>query len=48
MILNYEYFKASLNSKLFEDSYSDLLRKIAENPEVSIYLLTEKIVDFSN
>ena len=33
MILNYEYFKASLNSKLFEDSYSDLLRKIAENPE---------------
>lgn len=33
MILSYEYFKASLNSKLFEDSYSDLLRKIAENPE---------------
>ena len=33
MILNYEYFKASLNSKLFEDNYSDLLRKIAENPE---------------
>ena len=33
MILNYEDFKASLNSKLFEDSYSDLLRKIAENPE---------------
>lgn len=33
MILDYDYFKAQLNSKLFEDSYSDLLRKIAENPE---------------
>ncbi len=33
MILDYEYFKDSLNKKLFEDSYSDLLRKIAENPE---------------
>ncbi len=33
MILEYEYFKNCLNSKLFEDSYSDLLRKIAENPE---------------
>lgn len=33
MILDYEYFKDCLNSKLFEDSYSDLLRKIAENPE---------------
>jgi len=33
MILQYDYFKDSFNSKLFEDSYSDLLRKIAENPE---------------
>lgn len=33
MIMDYIYFKDSLNSKLFEDSYSDLLRKIAENPE---------------
>lgn len=33
MILEYEYFKDSLNEKLFEESYSDLLRKIAENPE---------------
>lgn len=33
MILDYEFFKNSLNKKLFEDSYSDLLRKIAENPE---------------
>ncbi|MCR5555175.1 MAG: hypothetical protein K6F29_06560 [Bacteroidales bacterium] len=33
MILDYNYFKNSFNSKLFEDSYSDLLRKIADNPE---------------
>ena len=33
MILDYEYFKKTLNEKLFEDSYSDLIRKIAENPE---------------
>ena len=33
MILQYEYFKNSLNDKLFEESYSDLVRKIAENPE---------------
>ncbi len=33
MILDYEYFKNSLNAKLFEDSYSDLIRKIADNPE---------------
>ena len=33
MILEYDFFKSQLNSKLFEDSYSDLLRKIAENPE---------------
>ncbi len=33
MILDYEYFKNCLNEKLFEDSYSDLIRKIAENPE---------------
>lgn len=33
MILKYNYFKDSLNSKLFEDSYSDLIRKISENPE---------------
>ena len=33
MILDYNCFKDSLNSKLFEDSYSDLIRKIAENPE---------------
>lgn len=33
MILEYEYFKNSLNEKLFEESYSDLIRKIAENPE---------------
>lgn len=33
MILDYEYFKQCLNSKLFEDSYSDLIKKIAENSE---------------
>lgn len=33
MILDYNFFKEQLNKKLFEDSYSDLLRKIAENPE---------------
>lgn len=33
MILEYDFFKSQLNSKLFEDSYSDLLRKIAKNPE---------------
>ncbi len=33
MILEYSYFKNTLNAKLFEDSYSDLIRKIAENPE---------------
>lgn len=33
MILEYEYFKQCLNNKLFEDSYSDLIKKIAENPE---------------
>lgn len=33
MILEYEYFKNLLNKKLFEDSYSDLLRKIADNPD---------------
>lgn len=33
MILEYEKFKEILNKKLFEDSYSDLLRKIAENPD---------------
>lgn len=33
MILEYEYFKNLLNKKLFEDSYSDLLRKIADSPD---------------
>lgn len=33
MILEYEYFKQCLNAKLFDDSYSDLIRKIAENSE---------------
>lgn len=33
MILEYEYFKNLLNRKLFENSYSDLFRKIAENPD---------------
>ena len=33
MILEYEYFKNTFNSKLFEDSYSDLIKKIADNPE---------------
>lgn len=33
MILEYEKFKEILNKKLFEDSYSDLFRKIAENPD---------------
>ena len=33
MILEYDYFKDSFNSKLFEDSYSDLLCKIADYPE---------------
>jgi len=32
-LLNYDYFQDCLNKKLFEDSYSDLFRKIAENPE---------------
>ncbi|MDO5760742.1 MAG: restriction endonuclease, partial [Bacteroidota bacterium] len=33
MILDYEYFKQCLNERLFQNSYSDLIRKIAENPE---------------
>lgn len=33
MILEYEYFKNALNTKLFEDSYSDLIKKIAQYPE---------------
>lgn len=33
MILDYEYFKDTFNAKLFQDSYSDLIRKIAEYPE---------------
>lgn len=33
MILKYEYFKDSLNARLFKDSYSDLIKKIAENSE---------------
>ena len=33
MILEYEYFKNTLNTKLFEDSYSDLIKKIADYPE---------------
>lgn len=33
MILEYEYFKNLLNKKLFEQSYSDLLKKIAESPD---------------
>lgn len=33
MILDYEYFKHCLNTRLFKDSYSDLIRKIAENSE---------------
>lgn len=33
MILEYEYFKYSLNARLFKDSYSDLIKKIAENSE---------------
>ena len=33
MILEYDSFQKCLNEKLFEDSYSDLIRKIAENPE---------------
>ncbi len=33
MILNYENFKQCLNSNLFENSYSDLIKKIAENSE---------------
>ena len=32
-LIDYNYFQESLNKKLFEDSYSDLIRKIAENPE---------------
>ena len=32
-LIDYNYFQESLNKKLFEDSYSDLVRKIAENPE---------------
>lgn len=33
MILEFDYFKSRLNSKLFESSYSNLLNKIAESPE---------------
>jgi len=33
MILDYSYFQKSLNNKLFEESYSDLIKKIAENPD---------------
>ena len=33
MILPYQYFVDVFNRKLFEDSYSDLLKKIAQNPE---------------
>lgn len=33
MILKYDSFQKYLNDKLFQDSYSDLIRKIAENPE---------------
>lgn len=33
MILDYEYFKNLLNKKLFENSYSNLLWKIAESPD---------------
>lgn len=33
MILKYEYFKDSLNARLFKDSYSDLIKKNAENSE---------------
>lgn len=32
-LIDYNYFQESLNKKLFEDSYSDLVRKIADNPE---------------
>jgi hypothetical protein len=32
-LINYDYFQESLNKKLFEDSYSDLIKKIAEYPE---------------
>lgn len=33
MIVDFDFFKNRLNEKLFESSYSDLLRKIADNPE---------------
>lgn len=33
MILSYQYFVDVFNQKLFEDSYCDLLKKIAQNPE---------------
>lgn len=33
MIVDFDFFKNHLNEKLFESSYSDLLRKIADNPE---------------
>lgn len=33
MILSYDYFKTCLNHKLFEDSYYDLIKKIADNPD---------------
>lgn len=32
-LLSYNEFKSILNAKLFEDSFSDLLTKIAENPD---------------
>lgn len=33
MILDYDFFKASFNAKLFEDSYKTLLHKIADCPD---------------
>lgn len=33
MILPYDDFKSCLNRKLFEDSYYDLIKKIADNPD---------------
>lgn len=33
MIISYKSFQTNLNSKLFENSYSDLLQKNADNPE---------------
>ncbi|MGP1515817.1 MAG: HpyAIV family type II restriction enzyme [Bacteroidales bacterium] len=38
MILDYEHFKQSLHVKLFENNYSNLIRKIAENSQIYVGL----------